>query len=157
MNQTLIFVTQEARQVDRNIASSANVVLFKNPGILQHEFERPELGKLMHRAKEAFSKIEGDRQRWTYVYAPDSDFLGLLENGLPSFWSSKLSRLFAVASSPSPARPPKRITREHKKQKARDLRSQGASIKEISMALGVSVGTAYNYLKDYPYGKDPGE
>jgi DNA invertase Pin-like site-specific DNA recombinase len=79
-----------------------------------------------------------------------------LENGLPSFWNSKLSRLFAVASSPSPARSPKRVTREQKKQRARDLRSQGASIKEISRALGVSVGTVYNYLKDYPYGKNPG-
>ena len=34
-DQTLIFVTQEARQIDRNIASSANVVVFKQPGMLQ--------------------------------------------------------------------------------------------------------------------------
>ena len=33
-NQTLIFVSQEARQVDRNIASSASVVIFKEMGML---------------------------------------------------------------------------------------------------------------------------
>ena len=45
-NQTLIFVTQEARQVDRNIASSATVIAFKEMGMLQPEFDRPELRKL---------------------------------------------------------------------------------------------------------------
>ena len=38
-NQTLIFVTQEARQVDRNIASSATVIVFKEMGMLQPEFD----------------------------------------------------------------------------------------------------------------------
>jgi len=37
--QTLIFVSQEAPQVDRNIASSVNVVIFKGLGILKLEFE----------------------------------------------------------------------------------------------------------------------
>ena len=34
-NQSLIFVSQEARQVDRNIASSASEMIFKEMGILQ--------------------------------------------------------------------------------------------------------------------------
>ena len=37
---TLIFVSQEARQVDKNIASSANVIIFKDLGMLQLEFDR---------------------------------------------------------------------------------------------------------------------
>ena len=52
-NQTLIFVSQEARQVDKNIASSASVVVFKELGILQPEFDRPELRKLVAQATEA--------------------------------------------------------------------------------------------------------
>lgn len=35
--QTLIFVSQEARQIDRNIASSANVMIFKDLGMLQRQ------------------------------------------------------------------------------------------------------------------------
>ena len=41
--QTIIFISQEARQVDRNITSSASVVVFKDLGMLQLEFDRPEL------------------------------------------------------------------------------------------------------------------
>ncbi len=56
--QVLIFVTQEARQLDKNIASAASVVVFKEPGMLQPEFERPELRKLVAEAAKAFSSIE---------------------------------------------------------------------------------------------------
>ena len=45
-DQTLIFVSQEARQIDRNISSSANLVVFKEMGIMQFDFERKELRKL---------------------------------------------------------------------------------------------------------------
>ncbi len=56
--QTLIFVTQESRQIDMNIASSANVIIFKNPGILQLEFERKQLSKIAAQAKVEFAAIE---------------------------------------------------------------------------------------------------
>ncbi len=52
-DQTLIFVSQEARQLDRNIASSANVVVFKQPGMMQAEYERPELRHLAEQESEA--------------------------------------------------------------------------------------------------------
>jgi len=74
-DQTLIFVSQEARQVDRNIASSANVVIFKDLGMLQLAFDRPELNKLATQAKDAFAGIKGDKRGWAFVYAPDNDFL----------------------------------------------------------------------------------
>jgi len=149
--QTIIFVSQEARQVDRNIASSANVVVFKNLGMLQLEFDRPELNKLAAQAKEAFATVKGDRRRWSFIYAPDSDFLGLLENELPSFWKPKLSRLFASAAAPSTPRPPKRMTPQEKAQKAREMHDRGASHREIAQALDVSTGTVTNYIKGYPY------
>ena len=53
--QTIIFVTQEARQVDKNIASSANVIIFKDLGMLQLQFDRPELNQLASQAKEALA------------------------------------------------------------------------------------------------------
>jgi hypothetical protein len=94
--QTLIFVTQEARQIDRNVASSANVVIFKDLGMLQLEFDRRELNKIASNAKEAFTTVSGDRRRWSYVYAPDSDFIGLVQNSLPTFWTEKLSHILLV-------------------------------------------------------------
>lgn len=61
--QTLIFVSQEARQVDKNIGSSANVIVFKDLGILQLKFDRPELNRIATQAKQAFEEVKGDRRR----------------------------------------------------------------------------------------------
>lgn len=84
-NQTLIFVTQEAGQIDRNVASSANVVIFKELGMLQLEFDRRELNKIAANAQQAFATVSGDKRTLAYVYSPDSDFKGLEQNSLPTF------------------------------------------------------------------------
>lgn len=148
--QTLIFVSQEARQVDRNIASSANVVIFKDLGILQLEFDRRELDKIAVQAKQAFADINGDKRAWSYIYAPDSDFRGLVENSIPSFWSEKLSHIFAVGGEII-ARPPKKIPLEQRIEKAKQLKQQGLSLGQIAKLMGVSKATIKNYLEGYPY------
>ena len=150
-DQTLIFVSQEARQVDRNIASSANVVVFKQLGILQLEFDRPELNKLANQAKEALDNMKGDDRSGAFVYAPDADFQGLLGNELPTFWKLGLSRLFATGASPATTRAPKPLSPKDKAQEAKKMRAKGASLREIARTLGVSRGTVVNYLKGYPY------
>ena len=60
---TLIFVSQEARQVDKNIVSSASVIVLKDLGALQLEFDRPELNKVTAQAKQALATVTGNRQR----------------------------------------------------------------------------------------------
>jgi DNA-binding CsgD family transcriptional regulator len=149
--QTLVFVSQEARQVDRNIASSANVVVFKDLGMLQLEFDRPEMNKLAGQAKEAFSTVQGDRRRWAFVYAPDADHVGMLENEVPTFWKPSLSHLFAVDAPAARPRAAHKTTPQEKAQKAREMRAKGASYQDIATALGVTRGTALNYVRGYPY------
>jgi hypothetical protein len=149
--QTIIFVTQEARQIDKNIASSANIIIFKDLGILQLKFDRPELNQLATKAKEAFNSLQGDKHRWSYVHAPDTDFQGLLENNLPSFWKPGLSRIFASGAGTPVTRSPRKLTVQDKVQKAREMRTQGASYSEIARELGVTKGSVVNYLKGYPY------
>ena len=150
-DQTLIFVSQEARQVDRNIASSASVVVFKDLGMLQLEFDRPELRKLTTEARDLFSKVNGDRRRWSYVYSPDADFMGMLENELASFWKPKLSKLFTRGPGQVTPRRPDKMTPGQKAERANQLRHQGLSFSQIAAELGVSKATAINYLKGYPY------
>ncbi|MBN2098108.1 MAG: helix-turn-helix domain-containing protein [Dehalococcoidia bacterium] len=149
--QTLVFVSQEARQVDKNIASSASVVVFKDLAMLQLQFDRPELNKLAAQAKQAFEAVKGDERRWSYVYSPDADFLGLLENSLPSFWSSKLSHAFAVGGEASGTKLPRRMTLDERIQKARELHQGGLSYQQIASVLGVTKSSAYNYVKGYPH------
>ncbi len=154
-NQTLIFVTQEARQIDKNIASQANVIIFKEPAILQLKFDRPELNDIAIRAKSAFSNLSGDKRRWAYAYSPDADFMDLLENALPTFWSAKLSHAFATGEPVSDGRLPNKMTKEEEKAKAKELQHSGLSYREIGKRLDINEGTAYNYVNDYPYRKKP--
>ena len=149
--QTLIFVSQEARQVDRNIASSANVVIFKDLSILQLEFDRRELNRIATNAKEAFATINtADKRKWAYVYSPDSDFTGLVENSLPSFWTEKLSHVFATGGKMI-TRAPKKTPLAQKIEKAKQLKRQGLSNGKIAIIMGVSKATIKNWLEDYPY------
>ena len=150
--QTIIFVTQESRSIDKNIASSANVIIFKEPGILQSEFERPELNHLAKKAVEAFAPINGNKQQWSYLYAPDTNFSGLIKNELPSFWKPELGRMFAGdISTISKPRIVGKLTLQEKMQKAKEMFKQKTSYEDIGLALGVSKGTAFNYVHDYPY------
>ena len=152
--QTIIFVTQESRSIDKNIASSANVIIFKEPGILQSEFERPELNHLAKKAVEAFAPINGNKQQWSYLYAPDTNYSGLINNELPSFWKPELGRMFAGdISTISKPRIVGKLTLQEKMQKAKEMFKQKTSYEDIGLALGVSKGTAFNYVQDYPYCK----
>lgn len=148
--QTLIFVTQEARQIDRNIASSASVIIFKEPGPLQPEFERPELRRIAQQATSDFESIKKRRASWSYVYSPDVDFAGMIENELPTFWTTRLSRVFGTGQGASALSHPARTTIFDRRVRARELRNAGLSYSAIGRELGVSKSTAINYLKSYP-------
>jgi len=54
-DKTIIFIAQQGRQINLDITSSANVIVFKRPGMLQAGFERSALRRIV-------SKVV-DRQR----------------------------------------------------------------------------------------------
>ncbi|MFH1031888.1 MAG: ATP-binding protein [Chloroflexota bacterium] len=151
---TLIFVTQEARQLDKNVASSANLIIIKNPGILQLEFERPQFRKILAEAQKMFATIDKDKTKWAYVYAPESNFTGMMPNSLPSFWTPGLSKAYADAHLISEVKQPKKMTKEEKIKMAKELHVQRFTLGEIHVILGVSKSTVKNYVDDYPYRKN---
>ncbi len=151
-DKTIVFIAQIGRQLDIDIVSSADVLVLKNPGMLQPRFDRPEFRSFLLGARQAFQTVKGDIRRWNYVYSQNTNFTGLLENDLPSFWSPKLSNAYAnLGDVASPKLPPK-ITREEKIQKAKELSAKGWSQSKIAEYLGVgSKGTIFNWIHDYPY------
>ncbi|MFQ6025902.1 MAG: ATP-binding protein [Dehalococcoidia bacterium] len=76
-NQTLLFVTQEARQVDRNIASAASMLVFKELGLVQPEFDRPELRKLVEPAREALENKSASNRRSGPMFTPPTRAFGV--------------------------------------------------------------------------------
>ena len=150
--QTIIFVTQEARQIDKNIVSSANLVVFKNPGMFQLKFDRRELKELATQANQAFTTISGDKRKWSFVYDQDSDFTSLIENSLPIFWNEKLSHVFATSGEAITMAPQKNQLSGRIEQ-AKQLAARGHSQGEIAKLMGVSRPTVGNWLKGYPYKK----
>jgi hypothetical protein len=152
-DKTIIFIAQQGRQINLDIASSANVIVFKNPGMLQSEFERPALRQIVSDAKLAFETISGDRKKWSYVYSPGAGFNGLVENILPTFWSQKLSRMYGQGTLNNIAseKHPSKMTLEQKKEKAKELNEKGWPLSRIGKYFGVSKSTAFNWIHDYPF------
>jgi hypothetical protein len=151
-DQTIIFVTQEARQIDKNIVSSADLVVFKDPGMFQLKFDRRELNDLAIQAKQAFTTIGVDKRKWSFVYAQDSDFTGLIENSIPTFWNEKLSHVFA-AGGEAITMAPQKTQLSSRIEQAKQLATRGHSQGEIAKLMGVSRPTVGNWLKGYPYKK----
>ena len=154
---SLIFISQEARQIDVNILSQLDWVAVKEPSELSMGFERRELRRYTEKAQAEFIAIRGDRRPWTWVYSEPADFSGIVKNELASFWRPALSRAFADAG-PSAAkdrpltrvglRKGSRTPTAELKGKARDMRQADYSYSQIAHTLGVSKGTAWNWLHE---------
>ena len=67
---SLIFVTQDSRQLDVNILSQADVIAIKGVNEIGREFERRELRPYIDRAAAAFATIQGDHRRGRDAHQP---------------------------------------------------------------------------------------
>lgn len=148
--QTLLFVVQEARQLDINIVSQIDVLAVKELSELSKGYERPQLRQLTDKARAAFATVHGDKRKWTWVYAEASNFEGLVKNELPSFWAARLSHAYAQPASGPTASPRrgKRLSREEMKTEAKKIHAAGLSYAHIARALGISKTKAWNLIKE---------
>ena len=147
--QTLIFVVQEARQLDINIVSQIDVLAVKELSDLSKGFERPQLRGLTDKARAAFGTVHGDHRRWSWVHSEFSSYEGLVSNELASFWTPRLSRAFVEPSGDvAPARRGQRPSREELQQTAHGMRGAGLSFSHIARNLGVSKTQAWRLVND---------
>jgi hypothetical protein len=151
--QTLIFIVQEARQLDVNVISQADVIAIKELSELSKEFERRELRRFTDKARLAFALTSGNKQSLTWVYSESVGEVGLVKNQLASFWKPGLSRAFVGDSSDHPVKPllPRKgakTPREVLVMQAKALRKQGFSYGEIAKQLGIGKTTASDYVNE---------
>ena len=146
---SLIFVAHEARHIDLNVLSGIDTLIMKKPGPLQPSLDRPILRSYTDKAKEYFeSKTDGNKQRLSYVCFSPSGFEGCLENPKPSFWSEKLSKVFALGAPSDDGKSAIELSKEEKKEKAKTYHQYGWSLQQIANALGTSKTTIYRWLNE---------
>ena len=157
--QTLIFIAQEARQLDVNVISQADVVAIKRLSEVSREFERRELRRFTDKARAEFKAVPGEHRQWTWVYSDKADFSGMVQNQLASFWRPGLSRAFAdVGHAVTSGEQSKRFTtvprkgtqtsREELSAKANALRSAGHSYGQVSKILGIPKSTVWDLVNE---------
>ena len=164
---TLFVDVQNPAHLDRNILSEADIIMVKQPGPLTPGFERPEFRPILDGARVAFASLApSEAKKAVWVYAPGQGLTGMLmKNQLPTFWSERLSRMFADTgptirdtfnlttpdhgrrgSGPSGFRKGTRPSICERAARARQLYHAGRSYSEIGRSLGVSKSQAFRLV-----------
>jgi len=93
-NLTLILIAQSSAMIDLNVLRLADIVLLKEPSLLQTKFERKGIKDMYERVSKIFKDLkEGDiKEKYFFVWS--DDFEGLLSYDLPAFWSDNVSKSF---------------------------------------------------------------
>ncbi|MCF7866455.1 hypothetical protein K9L67_01335 [Candidatus Woesearchaeota archaeon] len=90
-NLTIFFISQNSSNLEINTLRQADFLILKKSSLLQKNFERKIISDIYNEHQAGFEKFK-DKKGLALVYS--DDFLGFIENDLPSFWSKKVSKSF---------------------------------------------------------------
>ncbi len=90
-NISIIFISQNSSNLDINILRQADYLILKPSSLLQKDFERKIIKELYTKIGKEFKKYK-DKKGISYIHS--DDFEGFVENPLPSFWTTSLSKSF---------------------------------------------------------------
>ncbi len=90
-NLSLIFITQSSAMLDVNVLRLSDILLFKEPSLLQTRFERKGLQDMFEKVKKTYEDLENKKE---HFYVISDDFEGLVKTGLPEFWNESISKSF---------------------------------------------------------------
>ena len=88
---SILFISQNSSNLDVNIIRQADYLILKPASLLQKDFERKIIQDVYEKVKSGFKK-HSDKKGLTYIYS--DAFKGFINNPLPSFWSTELSKAF---------------------------------------------------------------
>jgi len=80
--------------IDLNVLRLADIVLLKEPSLLQTKFERKGIKDMYERVSKIFKDLKEDDVKEKYFFVWSDDFEGLLSYDLPAFWSDNVSKAF---------------------------------------------------------------
>lgn len=92
-NLTLILIAQNSAMIDLNVLRLADVILLKEPSLLQTKFERKAIKEMYEKVIPLFKDIK-ETEKKKYVYLWSDEFEGLLRYDLPEFWNESISKGF---------------------------------------------------------------
>lgn len=87
----LVFITQNSSNIDLNIIRQADFLIMKPSSLLQKDFERKKINQIYKDADKHFKEYK-EHQGLTYIYS--EAYTGFINNPLPSFWTSNVSKAF---------------------------------------------------------------
>lgn len=91
-NLTIIFISQNSSNLEINTLRQADFIVLKKSSLLQKNFERKIVSDIYEEYQQKFvdySNIRGI----ALIYS--SSFVGFIDNDLPSFWSTKISKSYS--------------------------------------------------------------
>ncbi|MCD4760025.1 hypothetical protein K8R33_03995 [archaeon] len=77
--------------LDLNVLRLCDMLLFKEPSLLQTRFERKGIQDIFSKVGKSFSEVKEKKEHF-YVFS--DDFEGLVKAGLPQFWNESISKAF---------------------------------------------------------------
>jgi len=86
---SLILISQSSAMIDLNVLRLADVVILKEPSLLQAKFERKAIREMYEKVEPIFKQVQ-EREKYAYIYS--DSFEGLISFSLPDFWSERLSK-----------------------------------------------------------------
>lgn len=110
-NSVVIFETQQSQRLDRNSVTSVDAVIFREPALLQADFERKAMRKIVKEAEEVFEQyaetVEEDGYTWRekspevvkHAYVHSDRFIGEYpyEIQLADHYSDDISKAYSEA------------------------------------------------------------
>ena len=72
-NSTVIFETQQSQRLDRNSVTAVDAIILREPALLQAEFERKQMRKIVREAEEVFEQYTNTVEEDGYTWREKSD------------------------------------------------------------------------------------
>lgn len=94
--QLIIFISHYSRKLDLNVCTSVHRIIWKRPTYAHQLWERDEMADFTAKAYDFFRAIRGDVSQKRACLVLDMQGFRFLQcnNGLPTWWTDRLSRIF---------------------------------------------------------------